>query len=406
MFRVIFLCCLTFTILFSKTTDDKIKEQSSNLSKNSSDQQQISKKLEDLADDILKARKRIDELSLQIEAASNKVDELQKTQSDQHNALNELSLQNKELIQNKKELETKIIRLIAEEFAYDILADKDYEENANSIIKTYALDGLNKVLKEEFYKISKDYESTTALINQKQKAITQIKNNLNEYQNKKLELNQLKYKQVEELKKQQQDQDIYKKRLLDLQKQQDELRKTLKELKILSQQEQTKKQQEELKKQQEKQAQALQNVQDADVKKLGSSYTVTASTHFKGKKTISPLKSYTVKQKFGSYTDQVYNIKIYNENVILKSSEKNAPVRAVLNGKVVFAKETTVLGKVVILEHNDDLHTIYANLTSIPNTIKVNARVKQGNIIGRVYEDLAFEVTKKNAHIDPLELIE
>lgn len=403
MFKKIFVLCFLCVFSYAKTTDDKIKEQSSIIHQNTNDQKQLNKKLEDLANDILSARKRIEELDKQIQTASQKVDDLQKTQKDQNEALKELSLQNKELVQNQKELEAKIIRLISEEFAYDLIADKNYVESTDSILKTYVLDGLNKVLKDEFYKISKDYASTTELISKKQKQITEVKNNINEYQNKKIELNQLKYKQETELKKQQNDQEIYKKRLLALQEQQDELRKTLNDLKILSQKEAEQKQAEQRKKEQEKVK--TTGVSDADVKKLGSSYQETALTHFKGKKTISPLKNYSVKQKFGSYTDPVYNIKIYNENVILKSDEKNAPVRAVLNGKVVFAKETSVLGKVVILEHNDDLHTIYANLISIPNTIKVNARVKQGNIIGRVYEDLAFEVTKKNAHINPLELI-
>ena len=114
---------------------------------------------------------------------------------------------------------------------------------------------------------------------------------------------------------------------------------------------------------------------------------------------------FTVKRKFGDYVDPIYKIKIFNESVVLASSTPDATVKSVLSGKVIFAKDTASLEKVVIIENSDEIHTIYAHLSKIAPTIQVGQKIKKGYVIGRVDDDLTFEVTQKNFHIDPLELI-
>ena len=129
------------------------------------------------------------------------------------------------------------------------------------------------------------------------------------------------------------------------------------------------------------------------------------SKKYSGARTIAPLDSYTVKQKFGNYVDPIYNIKIFNEAVILRSTTPDAKVKSVLNGKVVFAKATPMLENVVIIENENGIHTIYAHLSQIAPTVKVGSLVQKGYVIGRVRNDLTFEVTQRNYHIDPLEMI-
>ena len=69
--------------------------------------------------------------------------------------------------------------------------------------------------------------------------------------------------------------------------------------------------------------------------------------------------------------------------------------------------DLAVKGKInkVIIEHKDNMHTIYAQLDKIAPTIKPGRAVKKGYTIGRVDNALKFEVTLKDKHIDPLELI-
>ena len=64
-----------------------------------------------------------------------------------------------------------------------------------------------------------------------------------------------------------------------------------------------------------------------------------------------------------------------------------------------------MLDDVVIIEHDNGLHTIYAHMDKIAPTISVGQRLKQGAIIGRVSSELMFQVTQRNAHIDPLQVI-
>ena len=147
------------------------------------------------------------------------------------------------------------------------------------------------------------------------------------------------------------------------------------------------------------------NVGEAGIRQIGSSYQNSNVKKYTGEKTIAPLDNFTVKRRFGDYVDPIYKIKIFNESVVLASTTPDATVKSVLNGKVVFAKDTASLQKVVIVENSDEIHTIYAHLSKIAPTIQVGQKIKKGYVLGRVDNDLTFEVTQKNYHIDPLELI-
>jgi len=79
-------------------------------------------------------------------------------------------------------------------------------------------------------------------------------------------------------------------------------------------------------------------------------------------------------------------------------------VKTVFNGKVVYADKTAVLDNMVIIEHRGGLHTIYANLSQISPNIKKGKKIKKGYTIGRVSDELIFEVTQKSFHINPIKL--
>lgn len=140
------------------------------------------------------------------------------------------------------------------------------------------------------------------------------------------------------------------------------------------------------------------------MRQVASSYHNINTTKYKGAKTIAPLDDFTIEKRFGPYYDPVYKMKVFNESITLvpKGDDK---VKSVLDGKVVFAKDTPILKRVVIIEHKNNIHTIYAQLDKIAPTIKPGSTVKKGYTIGRVENVLKFEVTLKDKHIDPLELI-
>jgi len=103
--------------------------------------------------------------------------------------------------------------------------------------------------------------------------------------------------------------------------------------------------------------------------------------------------------------DPVYKIKIFNESITLKSATSNAKVKNILNGKVVFAGKSSMLGKVVVVSHSRKIHTVYAGLSKIAPTIHVGAKIQKGYVVGKVNEKLIFQATKNSKHINPLKLI-
>ncbi|EEC4842915.1 peptidoglycan DD-metalloendopeptidase family protein [Campylobacter lari] len=387
-------CFLLFLFSFSVLFANEIAQKQKDIKENERIVKQLSKKLEDLASEILDNEKNLKKIASEISTLTSKTSKLESSVKTQIKALEQLNAQNKDLLQNKNKIEGKIIDLIAKDFAYDLAIPKNYIESEDSIIALELVGVLDKIFKEEFYQISKDYEDISKKIEEKQTQITTINSNLKVYKDQIDELRNLRKKQEQEIAKQKTDKEIYTRKLSNLQAQQQELRKTLNKLKIIKEKEEVKLAQ---KKEDKK--------PNSNIKQVGSSYQTSSVKRYSGPKTIAPLESYTVKQKFGNYIDPIYNIKIYNENVVLKSDSANAAVRNVLDGKVVFAKATPTLKQVVIVENKDGIHTIYAHLDKIAPGVKVGRNIKKGYIIGRVESDLTFEVTQKNFHINPLEMI-
>ncbi|WP_297483176.1 M23 family metallopeptidase, partial [Sulfurimonas sp.] len=140
------------------------------------------------------------------------------------------------------------------------------------------------------------------------------------------------------------------------------------------------------------------------VKQHGNSYQSVKTIRYRGPRTIAPLSRYTISKKYGPYTDPIYGIKIFNESVSLRPASLNAKVKNVMNGRVVYADKTAVLDNMVIVEHKNGLHTIYANLSQIAPDIKKGRKIRKGAVIGRVRDELVFEVTQKNYHINPIRL--
>jgi len=220
-----------------------------------------------------------------------------------------------------------------------------------------------------------------------QEKIKRYVNERNEYESK-------KKKQDKVVKALARDKAIYKKRFNKIKSSRKSLERKLAKLKIIKRNEQ----------EQRVSAQATKNVSTSASQPVTTSRT-TAS-NYKGGKTISPLKGSRLIKKFGTYTDPIYKFKIFNKSVTLKAPHAGSKVRVVLGGKVVFAENSGgMLGKVVIVDHGNGMHTIYAKLSRLAPGIHVGKRLSKGSIIGKVDKSLMFEVTKNNKHINPMKLI-
>ena len=411
-FLIILAVCAT--LFAAGTTANKTQSTKQNLKTKVEQEKRLNKKLDELAKSILSGEENVKTTAEQISALSVQVKELESSAKAADASLNTLIAQNKDLVAEQKRIEASLLAIISKRFAYDLIVPKNYIESEESIISAEILNSLTKDSQNEVNKIAKDYSKTINSIKSQTDKISAIKLDLAEFRSKQDKLIALQTKQKKDLAQLKSDKDSYEKELSAIQADQEELRKTLEKLAIIAKNEEEEKARAQQKakleeakkaKNNEKLASQSQKTAKNDVRQVGSSYQMSQVKRYTGAKTIAPLEKFTLKRAFGDYTDPIYKIKIFNESVVLRSALSDAVVKNVLDGKVVFAKETSLLQKVVIVENKDGIHTIYAHLSKIAPTIKVGSRLKKGYVIGRVERDLTFEVTQKNYHINPMELI-
>ncbi|HIP29755.1 MAG TPA: M23 family metallopeptidase [Sulfurospirillum arcachonense] len=400
----LFILALHVTLFAAISTDKKIVTKQKDLKSKSKVERSISRRLNDVAKDILKEEKNLTSIKKQIDNLGKNIAKNENIVKDKEVNLKHLVTQNMKLIKNKSELEKRIVKIIAEDFSFYLISDKNYQDSSDNILVEEAVDKIGIIMQKEFSKLSRDYDRINKRIDVQNSQIKSIKSSITTLKNKKIKYSSLKKSKQKSIKKLNVQRASYKKRLFKIEKERNELRATLKKLKIIKAKE------DEVQK--KKRLAAIKKVQGDSkingkmtVRQIGSSYQNSRVKKYRGKKTIAPLDSFTIKRKFGRYTDPIYKIKIFNESVILTSKIKNAKVKNVLNGKVVYAKNTAVLDRVVIIENSYGIHTIYAHLSKIAPTIKLGKKIKKGYVIGRVEKDLSFEVTQKSYHINPLELI-
>ncbi len=411
--KKIALFLLIFSYIFAdQSTKDKIELTSKNIAVKKNEEKNLSKKIDELGALIVKESAELKKTNAQIDEITGLVVNLSQKYKDEATKLDELNKQTDDLVKIKLELEKKITDLIVEDFSFNLIQDSDIK-TYEALISNEVFASLSDVFRKDIANLVMTHDEASKTIDKKNKEILDLEKNLKEYSAKKEELSNAQKKQkklVENLNKNKED---YIQKLINTQKQSEALSSTLEELKIIDDKEEKEKARKIAQKnvqKQEVQPEILQRdkrVEDIDkkVKLYGSSYKESRVKKYVGSKTISPLKNAFVKRKFGNFIDPVYDIKIFNESVILSSNTQNAQVYNVLDGKVIFAKSTPVLDNVIIVENKNGIHTIYANLSQIAPTIKNGSVIKKGYSIGRVKSDLTFEVTQKNFHIDPLELI-
>lgn len=347
---------------------------------------------------ILTQKKRMQELETELQLKEEKYLQNKKE-------LDALKRSQKTLLHNQNELEQKIIFAIARNISIGMLFNDNEPISEDDIITEEALKSLSenirrniKLMNAKFYTNQNRIDSINQRVDNLQKSIFSI----NE-KKKRLKIaqkeNQQSLKQLKRSKK------SYQRQLSKILKQQSALQTTLAELKIIKKEE-AKKAKARAEANRKKLAARSNNEKLPKVNYKSTSFKNIKTKRYRGKKTIAPLESYYVSKSFGPYKDPIYGIDIFNESVSLKSKRANAKVKNVLNGKVILAKKTSLLENIVIMEHSNGIHTIYAHLSQIAPNVKKGKKLKKGAILGRIEGALMFEVTQKNYHINPMRLIQ
>ncbi len=403
--RLVLLLLLSLTLVFgASTTDKKISKTSSKISKYSKNYSKLNKKMSLTAKAILKEKR---SLIKQEKFLKELKKELALKELSYRNNTSQLKLMKKsqkKLHKRQAKIEDKLSFVIAKSVSLMLVLDESSSQSANSLMESEVLKAILKkektkatVLSNTFIANAKDIDFLNQHASTLEVAIANI-----DSKRKKLIKTQTANKVA--LKKLTRSKVSYKKELKALLSRQNALKDTLAKLNIVKVDEIKKaKLAKERKAAFDKQKIVLDK-NPVKVKKHGSSYQTVKTKKYRGSKTRAPLDSYTITKKYGTYTDPIYGIKIFNESISLKPNKINAKVKTVFNGKVIYADKTAVLNNIVIVEHKNGLHTIYANLSQISPNIKKGIKIKRGYTIGRVKDELVFEVTQKSYHINPIRL--
>lgn len=391
--------------------DKDIRKTQSNIDAKSREYSKLTSSIGESAREILAEQEKIKSLDGQIVSLEQDVVRLGEEHKQKNAEVAVIEAQKKKLENERDDLEQKLVKILARDMAASkVLSEVDPSEE-DDIVKAHLSKSISKTLATYVEKLRSEYVERQKMIAVLEQKIRQIKSSMAELENKKIRLAKTKEERINTIARTQKQIENYKARLGRIAKEQQQARDTLERLNILKRQKLAEAAKPKPKPQQKTAQKQLNeiNIDDKelsdDIKMMGSSYQSTKGGRYTGKKVPGPLDSFRVVKQFGPYTDPIYKIKIHNDSVTLRSNNPDALVKNIMDGKVVFAKEVAALGNVVIVQHDGNLHSIYAHLNKIAPTVSAGKRIEQGAVVGRVERELTFEVTKEDAPINPLDVI-
>ncbi len=405
MIRLILIIILTIPLLAMKDDiDKKIVKTSSTLNKFGKNYQNLNKKMSYTAKAIIKQKEELEKQGKYLKKLKRILKDKEKSYKTSNKKLLLLNSSQEKLQSKQKKIEENLVFFIAQTITLSLIVQEEYSVDINSLIEFEVLKKVLKSSKDKAKELNEIFFMNAKDISRLNKNKEKLKKAIAEIDMKKADVLAVQKANKKALKKLNNDRYSYKMALKKILAKQDSLKKTLAGLNIIRIDRVKKAKEEKARKLAFSNRRKISNKNLPKVKQHGSSYKSVKTKRYVGSKTIAPLKSYTITKKYGTYTDPIYGIKIFNESISLKPKGKNINVRTVFNGKVIYADKTAVLNNIVIVEHRNGLHTIYANLSKISPNIKKGQKIKKGYIIGRVNDELIFEVTQKSYHINPIRL--
>jgi len=431
---IIAIGVIAVSLLLATTTTQKIKESKKAISQSTKEAKSLKKKIEGTKQNITKAKNEIKIIDVKLTKLSQ---DYVYTEDEYQKVSREVKEYENILIQINQELKVKhdaLIALFAEQLSL-VAAMKQFNDTTqSSVISQEVYEQYRLYNQKKIMLLEKEILSLEATKVHKTRIAYNAKEELGTINKQRKTFAIQKANQEKMVEKLNKEEERYHAKLQSIVKRQDSLRSTLVRLNILRSNEVAEARRRELAQQEAIRLEAARKkrlrLQQANaknyerktgkkvdmgtleaskqsdrVKQINSSYQEQQTFNYQGGKTISPISGASVVKRFGTYEDPVYKIKIFNESVTLQAPSSDAQVVSVLDGKVVYAGNSSMLGKVVVIAHSGNIHTVYAGLSKIPPTIRVGSTVSTGYTIGKVAKRLIFEATKNSKHIDPLKLI-
>ncbi|MFA7354262.1 MAG: peptidoglycan DD-metalloendopeptidase family protein [Sulfurimonadaceae bacterium] len=407
MIRLFVIFFLTSLLLEAKTSvDSKIEKASSEIGSYAKTEEAISKKMDETANAIMLHEKEIATQQERLKKLKEELLEKESSYEENVKLIKELKSSQDKLKKDGNALEEELVFTIAQSVSLSVILEEEYSASEESLMEYEVLELMLKAAKEKIKELNEKFYDNSKNIDILSNQVSSLETAIASIDSKRKELIKTQEDNKESLGKLKIARESYKNELQEILNKQDSLKKTLAQLNIIKIDE-IKKAQEEAERAEAFDAKEV--VSDDNLPKVkthGSSYQAAKTKEYNGQKTIPPFEPYKITKNYGTYTDPIYGIKVFNESISLKPSENNAKVKTVFNGKVIYADKTPVLNNIVIIEHDDGLHTIYANLSQIAPDIQKGKKIKKGYTIGRVSDELIFEVTQKSFHINPIRLFQ
>ncbi|ABB44067.1 Peptidase M23B [Sulfurimonas denitrificans DSM 1251] len=408
MTKLFVLFYLIHSLVDAKTNvDTKIEKTSSEIGSYAKTQEAISKKMDETAQAIMQHEKEIKAQQESLKRLKEELAEKESTHNENVKEIKELKRSQDGLKQNGNELEEELVFTIAQSVTLSIVLEEEFSASQDSLIEYEVLESMLRSAKVKIKELNDKFHENSKNIEVLNKHVSTLEAAIASIDSKKREVERTQAANIVSLKELKIARESYKDELKDILNKQDSLKKTLAQLNIIKIDELKKAEEEAQRKEAFSEKPTAPSSGDLpQVKSVGSSYQAAKTKLYVGEKTIPPFEPYKITKKYGNYTDPIYGIKVFNESISLKPAQENEKVRTVFNGKVIYADKTPVLNNIVIIEHDDGIHTIYANLSQIAPDIEKGKKVKKGYTIGRVSDELIFEVTQKSFHINPSSLFQ
>ncbi|MCH5313614.1 MAG: peptidoglycan DD-metalloendopeptidase family protein [Helicobacter sp.] len=360
----------------------------------------ISKKLDDLGKAINAKNRELTQLGAQISTLEKDITQNQGKSQNQEQTLKDSQKKQKSLLEQKRKSEEQLIKLLTQNMAFHMMISRSADiDSVDGVVESYVYQILHNNTRNAIKTLNAKQNILNNEIKKIASTISHLQSSIKTQTDKKERLERTKEQQKATLAKMQADLKIYDKQLRDIVKERQNLDNILSNLNIVKEQKRTDSNQQAF----------INNQKDPNSikapKQFGTSYRDVPTIAYRGAKTFPPLDNYVIEKKFGPYFDPVYKFKIFNAAIMFNPKATNANVKNVLDGKVVYAKDAPGLKKVVIIEHTNAIHTIYAYMDKIESSIKTGLNIKKGTIIGKVNERLSFEITQKDKHINPADFI-
>ncbi|MBI5026839.1 MAG: peptidoglycan DD-metalloendopeptidase family protein [Nitrospirae bacterium] len=147
----------------------------------------------------------------------------------------------------------------------------------------------------------------------------------------------------------------------------------------------------------------LELIKELEKKELPPPTTGTGFASLKGR-LIWPVEG-KVLVPFGSHKNPEFNIPVFKNGIEIQANA-GEPAKAVYRGRVVYADWFKGYGQLLIINHGDGYHSLYAHLSEIFH--KTGDIIKEQQVIGKVGESgmlnipsLYFEIRHKGKPLNP-----